>query len=152
MIPRTTENPNPPAVGEDMWPLRELAFNVLRNGEMLGKFAECSGLAAEYEVTDYNEGGNNDYVHRLRGRVRYPNVTLKRGVTTEDALLKWFYEVKASAERPPVIIQLTDMVGAPLREFSLTSAMPIRWTGPSIAASSTNPATESLEIVHLGFG
>lgn len=152
MKPRTTENGNRARVAQDMRTLSELSFTVLRNNAAIGKFVECTGLAAEYDVVDYHEGGNNDFVHRLRGRIRYPNVTLKRGVTTEDALLDWFYEVKASAARPPITIQLTDMLGAPLREFTLNSALPVRWTGPSISAGSSSPASESLEIAHLGFG
>ena len=48
------------------------------------------GLAVEVEVKEYNEGGINDYVHKLPTRIKYPNLVLKRGVTYEDALLDWF--------------------------------------------------------------
>lgn len=150
--PHTTSNGSAPPLGKDVWPLAEIGFEVLIDNKRLGKFAECSGLAVEYEVTDYNEGGNNDYVHRLRGRMRYPNVTLKRGVTNEDALLTWFYAVEKSAKRPPLAIHLLDSLGSPLRSFSLTAAMPVRWTGPTVSASGSSAASESLEIAHLGFG
>ena len=35
---------------------------------------------------EYEEGGRNDFVHKLRGRVKFPNLVLKRGITHEEAL------------------------------------------------------------------
>jgi phage tail-like protein len=132
-------------------PLGELAFKIAIQGMTLGRFAECIGLAAEYSVTEYEEGGNNEFVHQLRDRVRYPNVTLRRGITYEDALLRWFYETQKPAERPPVTITLLDSVGGAVRHFSLSAAMPVRWTGPSVTSGSRGAASESLEIAHQGF-
>jgi phage tail-like protein len=132
-------------------PLAELTFKVVAGSRVIGRFAECSGLAAEYDVTDYVEGGNNEYVHRLRGVMRFPNVTLKRGVTTEDGLLAWFYAVETSTERPTVNVILVDELAHEIRTFNLLSALPVRWTGPSVSAGGNGAATESLEIAHLGF-
>jgi len=132
-------------------PLGELGFRVSVGDRQIGRFAECSGLAAEYDVTEYAEGGNNAFVHRLRGAVRFPNVTLRRGVTTEDGLLAWFYTVERSADRPELTIALHDQLGNAIRRFDLKSALPVRWTGPSVAAGGNGAATESLEIAHLGF-
>ena len=70
-------------------PVPELRFKVELPGVDIGRFRECTGLAAEIEVKDYNEGGVNDRVHKLPTRMKYPNLVLKRGVTYEDALLKW---------------------------------------------------------------
>lgn len=132
-------------------PLGALDFHAAVEGRNIGRFAECTGLAVEYDVVEYAEGGNNEFVHRLRGAVRYPNVTLGRGVTNEDALLDWFYEIQKAAERPTLVITLNDALGTPMREFALRAALPVRWTGPNVAAGSNSAATESLEIAHLGF-
>jgi phage tail-like protein len=140
-----------PATAAELRPVGELSFLIDVEGRALGRFAECTGLAVEYDVVDYNEGGNNEYVHRLRGRVRYPNVTLKRGVTSEDALLDWFFAVENDAQRPTVFVRLLDPLGKPVREFALAAALPVRWTGPTVNSGSSSAATESLEIAHLGF-
>lgn len=138
--------------GTEVRPLGELSYQVeIQGGPSIGRFAECTGLAAEWETTDYVEGGNDAFVHRLRGGVRYPNVTLKRGLTVEDGLLRWFFAVRGADERPNVIIRLNDARGARVREFALSKALPIRWTGPSASSGSSTAATESLEIAHLGF-
>ena len=134
--------------------LGELGFKVaIRGGagNTLGRFAECTGLGVGYDVTPYAEGGNNEFVHQLRGRLNYPNVTLRRGVTYEDALLRWFYEVQQPSKRPTVTISLVSSEGATLRHFALIGALPVKWTGPNVNAGSGNAATESLEIAHQGF-
>src|SRR5918994_1514646 len=86
-------------------PVGELRFKVELPGVDLGRFRECTGLAAEIEVKDYNEGGVNDRVHKLPTRMKYPNLVLKRGVTYEDALLKWLWSVQRELVRGPVTIQ-----------------------------------------------
>ena len=134
--------------------LSELYFKVdIRSGASatIGRFAECSGLSVSYDVTTYAEGGNNEFVHQLRGRVTYPNVTLKRGVTYEDGLLRWFYETHKPSQRPTLTIALVNSSGTTLRHFALAGALPVRWTGPNVNSGSGSAATESLEIAHQGF-
>jgi phage tail-like protein len=151
-VPNTTQAPPTDArTGRIVEPIDELTFRVTIQGRTIGRFAECEGLAVEYEVMPYAEGGNNEFVHQLRGHVRYPNVTLSRGVTYEDELLRWFYANDAPSQRPTVTIALTDQLGATVRQFALSGALPVRWNGPSTAAGSSGAATESLEIAHRGF-
>ena len=58
----------------------------------LASFQEVSGLSMEVEVLERNEGGENDYTHKLPGRVSYPNLTLKRGITQDNYFVTWFQE------------------------------------------------------------
>ena len=133
-------------------PLGELTFKIGIEGRAIGRFAECTGLAVEYDVTEYAEGGNNQFVHQLRGRVRYPNVVLRRGVTYEDELVKWFFAIEKPSARPTLTITLVDPIGATIRHFALSAAMPVRWVGPSATTGDNGgAATESLEIAHRGF-
>jgi phage tail-like protein len=153
ITPQTTDTgARAPRTGHVVDPLGELAFKVDIPGRAIGRFAECTGLAVEYDVMEYAEGGNNDYVHHLRGRVRYPNVVLRRGVTFEDALLRWFYAVEKPSQRPNLTITLLSPKGDTIRHFALKAALPVKWTGP-IATMKGAPeaATESLEIAHQGF-
>jgi phage tail-like protein len=131
-------------------PVGELRFKVQLPGVDLGRFRECTGLAAEIEVKDYNEGGVNDHVHKLPTRMKYPNLVLKRGVTYEDALLKWLWKTQQEAQRINVTVSLMGPNGQPVREWVFQEAFPIKWTGPNLNAGSNQVATETLEIVHAG--
>jgi phage tail-like protein len=127
--------------------LEELTFLVEIAGVTIGQFSECTGLSVEYEVMEYAEGGNNDFVHRLRGRARYPTISLRRGVTSQDALLKWFFD---SPQSDRLTITMLDSAASPVRTFGFASPFPIKWSGPDVAAASNGAATESLEIGHQG--
>ncbi len=131
-------------------PVGELRFKVRLPGVELGRFRECTGLAAEIEVKDYNEGGVNDRVHKLPTRMKYPNLVLKRGVTYEDALLKWLWKTQREAQRINVTVSLVGPDGKDVRSWVFNEAFPIKWTGPNMNASSNQVATETLEIVHAG--
>jgi phage tail-like protein len=133
-------------------PVGELRFKVgieLDGGE-IGRFRECSGLAAEIEVKDYNEGGVNHFVHKLPTRMKYPNLVLKRGVTYEEALLQWLWITQRKAKRVAITVSLMGPAGEPVRAWSFADAFPVKWTGPTLNASSNQVATETLEIVHGG--
>src|ERR1043165_3545360 len=56
-------------------------------------FSEVSGLGIEMVVEEVEEGGNNGFVHRLPGRCKVSNLTLKRGITNSNDFLKWITEV-----------------------------------------------------------
>src|SRR5262252_2357667 len=50
---------------------------------------ECTGLGSRIEVVEYREGGEDSAVRKLPGRVTYPDITLKWGVTTSRELYDW---------------------------------------------------------------
>lgn len=150
MSPATTARA-PAASGNSAAPVGELAFSVDIPGFTIGRFSECGGLAVEYEVVEYQEGGQNDFVHKLRGRMRYPNVVLKRGLTRQRALLEWFTQTQRVIDRPTVVITLRSADAAEVRRWACVGAFPIKWTGPSLNAGSTGVATEQLELAHRGF-
>ena len=132
-------------------PVGENRFTVLLGkGVQIGIFSECSGIQAEYEVMEYPEGGENRFVHKLRGRLKYSNLVLKRGITHEDALLKWFFETKQWDKREDVIVALKGPDSNSVRTWSFAHAFPVKWTGPTLNAGSNNAATETLEIAHRG--
>jgi phage tail-like protein len=133
----------------------------------MGRFMEVSGLSVTVEVEDLVEGGHNGGVHRLVGRTKWPNLVLKRGITQDDALFAWLgrtsvdgfamgAEVRdARADRAlgslDGSISVCGTTGEPLRTWSFVKAFPVRWSGPKLAASSNELASEELEICHMGF-
>jgi phage tail-like protein len=117
--------------------------------DTLGYFDHCAGLEMSVEVYEYREGGNNDFVHHLPGCVVYPNLTLSRGVTNQDALLKWFQATQQKADLKEITITLASD-GSTQRSWTFADAFPIRWTGPVLDAGNHSVATETLEIAHSG--
>jgi phage tail-like protein len=150
MPPNTVASTDPSTNGSIPDPLPELGFQVDIPGVTIGRFAECTGLEVEYDVLDYEEGGNNQFVHRLRGRARYPNLSLMRGVTSEDGLLTWFFRYQSASQRPTLTVTMLDGRGTAIRRFAFAQAFPIKWTGPKVGAGSNGTATESLEVGHAG--
>lgn len=125
-------------------------FAVRIPGIEIGYFIECHGLSVEVEVQEYAEGGNNEFVHQLPGRLVYPKLELKRGLTTEDNLIKWFMKTRVKAERKELIIDILNRYGEVHRSFTFDQAYPISWSGPSIVVGGSGAATESLTIAHAG--
>jgi phage tail-like protein len=121
-----------------------------------GYFTECSGLTTEVEVKTYEEGGLNEYVHKLPGRVKYSNITLRRGLGySGDAWRRWCTDIfKADGKaisRKGLTIRLCDSEGKTAGSWQVQGAFPVKWTGPEFKADGTNIAIETLEIAHNGF-
>jgi len=129
------------------------------DGVRVGAFTEVSGLQVEVDMSeDIKEGGQNEYVHRLPGRLKWSNLVLKRG-TTDNNLFDWF---KASSgegfeanrgrlERTTAALAMVDGMGELVRTWVFYDAFPVKWTGPKFAATSSEVATEELEVAHHGF-
>jgi phage tail-like protein len=58
-------------------PAPEYKFHIEIDGIVGGSFSECSGFKAEREILTIKEGGVNNYVHHLPGRITYGDITLR---------------------------------------------------------------------------
>lgn len=129
-----------------------LRFDVTVDGVALGSFTACEGLGAEYEITSYEEGGLNGYVHQLPGRLKYQNVKLSRAVDQDSGrLASWFSSLQRSVKRRTASIVACDGKGAAIVRWNLVDVYPARWTGPSFSSDGNSIAKETLELVHNGF-
>ncbi len=65
-------------------PLVGFHFAVDLQGTIKGYFTECSGLGSEHEVIEHKvitEKGQ-EVVLKMPGRLKWENITLKRGITS----------------------------------------------------------------------
>jgi phage tail-like protein len=116
-----------------------------------GGFSECSGLDATLQVEEYMEGGENRYVHKFPTRMTYGNITLKRGITFAEDLWNWHAAyVNGTGKRRDGVISLLDEMQLPLKTWKFKRGLPLKWTGPTLNASQSAVAIESLEIMHEG--
>jgi len=115
-------------------------------------FTEVSGLQVEMQVTDYEEGGENNFVHHLPGRLKVGNVTLKRGLVRSNEFLKWCMDAALvkPMDRRNISVVLFDQGGAPVLRWNFQRAFPVKWVGPSLTADSSTMAIESVELAHEG--
>jgi phage tail-like protein len=127
-------------------------FEVKIDGVELGSFTGCEGLAAEYEIFEYQEGGQNGYVHRLPGRLTYSTVKLTRPVDESSGrLAAWFSALQQSVQRHTASITAFDVEGKQLAQWNLADLYPARWTGPAFSSDGNAVAKETLELAHNGF-
>ena len=139
----------PVAERED--PYLSFRFLVEIQGLVVGGFSEVSGLQANTEVEEIKEGGVNDYVHKLPKITKYPNITLKRGITDLDALWNWHQDVvNGKVERKTVFIILLDSERNEKWRWSFEHAYPVKWTGPDLKADGSTVGVETLELAHNG--
>lgn len=128
-------------------------FWVVVDGVALPSFTECQGLAAEYAVESWTEGGQNQYVHQLPGRISFSPVTLTRHVDSASGrLAAWFSSVGDASQRYRTArISAVDASGAALAHWDLSGVFASKYTGPSFTVGGTTAATETVELVHHGF-
>ena len=105
------------------------------DGQQIGVFSQVSGLEVRIEVATYQEGGENGYVHNLPGRMTWPHVVLRRGVTDSDALFAWVNKTAGSGfsannnslTRSTGAITVIGSDGSRLRAWELQGVFAVRW-------------------------
>ncbi|NRB36750.1 MAG: phage tail protein, partial [Rhodobacteraceae bacterium] len=116
-------------------------------GLFIGGFSEVQGLDMAMSIETVMEGGVNDRVHRLPGRIEMANLTLTKGVGFTDDLWNWVEAwQKGEALRKSVFILLANSMKIPLKIWAAERCLPVRYTGPSLNASQSALAIEKLEL------
>ena len=140
-------------VGARKDPYKAYNFLVEIDGITRAGFRECSGLDSAQDPIEYREG-NEKYltVRKLTGLVKYSNISLKYGTTSDDEDI-WNWRTKAvdgKVERRDVSIVLLNDEAVEKRRWNLREAWPTKWTGASFNATGNEVAIETLEIAHEG--
>ncbi len=130
-----------------------LMFKVdLHGHDSLGNWTKCEGLAVEYEVQEYMEGGQNGFVHRLPGRCKFTNIKLTRPIDRGSAdVARWVAGQRDAPKRQDAAITVLDNQRQEVTRWELTGVYPVKWSGPSLDAAGNQVALEVLELAHNGF-
>jgi len=131
-----------------------LNFNFLVDlglGDEMG-FSEVEVPSGEIEVIEYREGGDRvNSARKLPGLAKYPNVTLKRGITGRTDLFEWWKSVRdGQVQRRNVTITLLDEQRQAVLRWHLRDAWPVKIEGPALNATGNEVAIETLELAHEG--
>ena len=117
----------------------------------VGGFTECTGLEMTMEIEDYMEGGNNGTILKFPTRVKWENITLKKGLTSGAELWEWFLGfVEGRGARKDGLITVQTENHSPHTVWRFRRGLPLKYSGPQLNAGQSNAAIESIEIAHEG--
>lgn len=144
-------------LGGDVPVANRFVFEV--DGVEIGVFSEVEGLRVTVVTEDLVEGGQNGFVHKLPGRMSWPNLIFRRGLTQSDNLFDWL--AKSSGEgfagnqnkvtRVTGAVTALDLSGTRLRAWEFQDVFPVRWKGPEFRVEASTALEEELEVAHHGF-
>lgn len=144
-------------------PYRNFAFTVEVDGLRVAGFRKVSGLSAQMQPEEYEEGGVNDFVHQLPGQYSHDNLVLERGLTRSRKLWKWIEQIRtggiyaASETQARKDVTVTLQAGYKAEEtrgWRFRNAYPVKWEGPELSADASGTsavAVQRLEFAHQGF-
>jgi phage tail-like protein len=137
-------------------PLVSAWFSLEFQGAVVGAFRECSGLGSENEIVEYKASGpkGDMVIKKVPGRLKWNNITLKRGITDAMDLWKWRKLVEqgnVDQARKNGTITMYDTKGSAIAKWNFTNAWPSKITGPEANAGNNEVAIEELEITHEGY-
>ena len=137
-------------------PVVSAMFGIEFQGQVKGSFRECTGLGSENEVCEYKAcGEKGDLVNlKVPGRMKWNNITLKRGITADLDMWKWRQLVEQGkvdeARKNGAIV----MYGQDLQvvaRWDFVRAWPSKLSGPTANAANNEIGIEELEITHEGY-
>lgn len=136
-------------------PLIGFQYEVAIDGLANTYFTEVSGLGSESEVIDHKVVGPNgtEAIRKIPGRLKWGDITLKRGLTANMELWEWRAEVvegKLDKARRGGTIKMLDRNHTPIAEWTFVAGWPSNLSGPTLGADANEVAVEELTIVHEG--
>ncbi|MCA9541589.1 MAG: phage tail protein [Myxococcales bacterium] len=115
-------------------------------------FAECDGLEMTMDVKTVREGGNNGQQIHLNGPVSYGQLSLKRGMTRNFDLWRWWSrllvaETMALRADAHIVVYERDGVAEAVR-FHLKRCLPTKLKAPALNAKDGIVAIEELQLAY----
>ena len=140
----------------DTDPLVSGFFTIDFGGSVKGAFRECTGLGSENEIVEYKASGDKGkYVmKKVPGRMKWNNITLKRGITDAMDMWQWRKQVeegKVSDARKNGSIVMYNQLNEAVARWDFVNAWPNKLTGPTANATNNEVGIEELEITHEGY-
>jgi phage tail-like protein len=141
--------------GRESDPLIGYQFAVDVGGKVSGYFTECSGVGSEHEIIEHKvvTDDGHEYIQKIPGRLKFTDVTLKRGITDNLQIWEWRKLVedgKMSEARKNCSIIMFDRNYEPAARWDFVNAWPSKVSGPSVKSDSNEFGLEELVLVHEG--
>ena len=134
-------------------PLVGFHFAIDVQGQVTGYFTEVSGVGSETEVIEHkvvNEAGV-EVVLKVPGRLKWENIVLKRGITSNMDIWKWRKMVEdgdVKGARADGSIIMYDQTLSEVARWNFQNAWPVKVSGPSVKADGNEIGVEELTVAH----
>lgn len=129
-------------------PFVNFMFQVEISGmDTVEQFSQVLMPDAVFDVVEYRQG--NDFrTRKLPGRLKYGNIVLKRGVTSNNTLYEWFNTVRnGNIDRRSGSIILLNQAREEVKRWNFYEAWPVRYKFPDLDAEGNQEAIEIVELV-----
>ena len=98
-------------------------------------------------MIEYREGGDAATVRKLPGKVTFPDITLKWGITDSRELYDWHRAaVNGQIQRKNGSIILLDDTAQEKVRWNFFGAWPSKWDGPDFSAKGNEVAIDTLTV------
>jgi phage tail-like protein len=117
------------------------------------RFQSVSGLNVEYDTESFKEGGENRFEHKLPGRTKYPDLSLKRGMLTDSEVIKWCLKAFQQREFKPadVYVTLLNEKHSGIKTWHFRKAWPRKWSVSDFNAQENSVVVETLDLSYAYF-
>jgi phage tail-like protein len=134
-------------------PLLGFNFAIDVGGQIKGYFTEVSGIGSENEIVEQkvvNEKGV-EVVLKIPGRLKWGDVTLKRGITSNLDLWDWRKmvedgDVKGARRNGSIVMMDRELKEA--ARWNFVNAWPSKISGPAPKSDGNEIGIEELTLVH----
>ncbi|SEP22995.1 conserved hypothetical phage tail region protein [Flavobacterium sp. CF108] len=128
-------------------------FQGLGSKEKDHQFQSVSGLSVDIETEEIAEGGENRFKHKLPVKTKYPNLTLKRGILIDSAVIDWCRDAIENFSFKPVnlTVKLLNQDHQPLVSWNVVHAYPVKWAVEDFNAEESKLVIENVELTYNYF-
>ena len=136
-------------------PLVGFHYAIEVQGVVTGYFTECSGIGSEHEIIEHKivDEKGRELIQKIPGRLKWENVTFKRGITENMDIWDWRETVVQGqvddARRNGSIVMFNQSLEEVAR-WNFENAWPLKVSGPSMKADSNEFGVEELVLTHEG--
>lgn len=136
-------------------PLLGFQFAIEVGEKVTGYFSEVSGIGSEHETIEHkvvNDKGQ-EITQIIPGRLKWTEVTLKRGITDNLQMWEWRQDVeqgRMDKARANCSIIMFDRDYKEAARWDFERAWPKKITGPNVKADSNEFGIEEMVLVHEG--
>jgi phage tail-like protein len=141
--------------GRDSDPLIGFNFALELQGSITGYFTECSGIGSEHEIVEHKvvTDKGQELVQKIPGRLKWGDVTLKRGITADMQIWDWRAMVEKGEigkSRKTCSVIMFDRNYKEIARWNFENAWPSKVSGPSVKSDSNEFGVEEITLVHEG--
>jgi phage tail-like protein len=143
------------SAGRETDPLAGYLFRLEFQDEIGGFFSECSGIGSEHEVIEHKvvSDKGEGIIQKIPGRMKWQDVTLKRGITDRMDVWEWRKKVEdgnLKEARKNCSVIMMDRDHKECARWDFVNAWPSKVTGPTPKSDSNEFGVEEMTIVHEG--